>query len=112
MQDYVELVGRIVPVQRLSGYVGDECVEFVCEGTKVRICKTEKSTILRWMDEFLDPIYDAEIVEAGTLYPVYTRKAFPPGTVPESCWVYGRSYNVLTNEAEDSDIMTNAEENK
>lgn len=107
MQEYVSLLGKVVEVRQLSGYVGEDSADFSCTGTKVRICTTDRSDILRWMDdEWLDPVYNVEIVERGGMSFAGPGEPVVPEKIPRSCWIYGTSRSAKTGALQASDMVT------
>ena len=84
MEEYLSHLGKLVRVNSCMGYILKDSVDHDCpdEPAIVRVCETGEDSILRWMDdECLDPIWDAEIVQYGSL----------PRNM-RSCWIYGTTY--------------------
>jgi len=95
--DYAKALGTIIEVGELYGYVGDDSAEWWFDPPiRVLVTKTDDDTVTRTCDEFVDPIYEVELIEP-LLKPEHrrdgageTRKALPPDA--RSFWVYGKSY--------------------
>jgi hypothetical protein len=84
LADYQEVKGKLVQISQIYGYLDDEDWEGPVDSTViVRVTDTPENEIRRWRDDWLDPIYDVEIVTSGTL---------PDGL--RSCWIHGKSYNL------------------
>lgn len=65
LADYAALYLTIVETKTINGYRGQESVELHLETpAKFRILETPHSDILHWNDDYLDPMYNAELVEA------------------------------------------------
>lgn len=92
--DYTRLLGKVVPVFHISGYIGEDSTDLSCSGVVVRILPSPLEQVAgRWMDEWLDPIYEVELVERGNL---------PEGF--RSPWIYGTSRS-LTGLTDGSDLI-------
>jgi len=99
--DYARVLGTIIEVGELYGYVGDDsCEWFFDPPIRVLVTKTADDTVTRMCDEFIDPIYDVELIE-HLLKPEHRRDLDLSGFADEfdilptdarSFWVYGKSY--------------------
>jgi hypothetical protein len=97
--DYAKALGTIIEVGELYGYVGDDSAEwFFSPPIRVLVTKTDDDTVTRVCDEFVDPIYEVELIE-HLLKPEHrrdgssttgTRGALPANA--RSFWAYGKSY--------------------
>lgn len=96
---YRSLVGKLVEVKAVLGFVGYDSDDFRCRGTIVQIQETRDDDVVRWMDDnVIDPYYEVEVVSWGSL------GALPPERRPRSCWIYGDSC-YLDGRADTSDIV-------
>lgn len=88
LERYRSLVGKVVEIEWVQGYIGDDSGDFKCDPpAKVKIVETDKDSILHWNDEWLDPYYDVELVEPH-----------PKLAEARSLWIYGESYNLISGE--------------
>jgi hypothetical protein len=84
MEEYERLLGKTVRVNQLLGYTNRDFSEEKSGDFVVRIDATPRSDVLRWVDDWLDPVYNVTVLEANGL----------PGRSPlRSCWIYGKSYH-------------------
>lgn len=61
---YQELLGKVVEVRWVQGYIDDHSDDFECNPpAKVKIVETTRTDILHWNGNYLDPMYDIELVE-------------------------------------------------
>lgn len=85
MEDYEKVRGKKVRVNHLLGYTNRDFSEEIYGDFLVRVDETPRQDVLRWMADWLDPIYNVTVLEANGL-PL-------EGTGPlRSCWIDGRSY--------------------
>jgi len=81
LNEYEAHLGKIIVTTALEGYVGDNSVNIdIPEGVRVRVTRTEKCDIVRWIDDWLDPAWNVEPVEAH-----------PKLESVRSLWIYGTS---------------------
>lgn len=84
-RDYRAVLGQCLYVNELIGYVGDDSKDFdFISPVLVKVIETSEDDIVRWMDDWLDPIWNIEIVSA-------------PQELPKnlgSTWIHGKSYNL------------------
>ena len=99
MADYEAVVGNEIEVCKISGYdENDNSHDIVLTPpAKVRVLKTDRSSIVRWCDEWMDPCWDVEAVDAH-----------PQLEPMRSLWVYGISYHP-DGGTERSDLAQNGE---
>jgi hypothetical protein len=102
-EEYRRLVHRTVKVKRICGYVENDSYDFDCAGTIVKICTTGDNEVTRRMgDDWVDPVYEVEIVEPGIMHEIYGQ--VPDGVEPRSCWIGGSALN-LDGTVEPSDVI-------
>lgn len=99
--DYARVLGTIIEVGELYGYAGEDSAEwFFNPPIRVLVTKTSDDTVTRVCDEFVDPIYEVEVIE-HLLKPEHRRDIDLSGfaddinSLPKdarSFWVYGKSY--------------------
>src|SRR5262245_13193775 len=64
LDDYEQVLGRVIWVSELSGYRNDDSLElYVKPPAKVKVVSTMKDSILHWNDGWLDPYWELELVE-------------------------------------------------
>ena len=87
LQDHARHVGKVVMVRELTAYPGtsDDSQDFVFDPPlAVRVLPSSSKEVIHWVDEWLDPYWDVEIVD--TAHP-----NLPDGL--EHPWMFGISYN-------------------
>lgn len=100
--DYAKALGTIIEVGELYGYVGDDSEEwFFTPPIRVLVTETSDDSVTRVCDEFVDPIYEVELIEP-LLKPEHRRDLNLSGFAEDdiyllprdagSFWVYGKSY--------------------
>lgn len=91
-EEYRMHQGKILLVRRLDGYTekDDSTTLTFDPPIRVRVLTTRDEDILRWMDGWLDPVWDVEPLD-----PVSIR----------SCWIYGTSYHPDGGVEPTSDIV-------
>ena len=80
LAEHTALVGRVIRVREISGYVDEDSQDFVLDPpVRLRVLPTRRADILHWNDEHLDPYWDVEILEPR------------PATLREvrSAWFFG-----------------------
>lgn len=95
--EYDALVGKDVRVTAISGYRDDDnCHDLTLDPPAlVRINQTSDDDIKRWIDEWLDPVYNVTVVEPHPQIAADMR----------SCWIHGTSYNRKTGKTQPGDIV-------
>ena len=74
LKHYSEHVGKFLLVDYVLGYVNDDTVDVACDPpVVVQVQQTGEHSVLHWNDEWLDPYWDAVVVQgdAGGLTSVY-----------------------------------------
>jgi len=91
LADFAAVKGKLVRISWIYGYMGDDGWEGPADGglfgVIVRVLDTPENELRRWRDDWLDPIYDVEVIV--------------PGDLPEdlrSCWIHGKSCNLNGDE--------------
>ena len=91
LADFAAVKGKLVRIDWLYGYIDDNGWEGPADGGPygviVRVLDTPENELRRWCCEWLDPIYDVEVIVPGDL---------PEGL--RSCWIHGKSYNLKGEE--------------
>jgi hypothetical protein len=95
MADYQSVVGTEIEVCKISGYddVDNSHDILLTPPAKVLVLKTDRSSITRWCDEWMDPCWDVELVVPH-----------PQLEAMRSLWVYGPSYHP-DGSVEQSDLV-------
>lgn len=84
LKDYERHLWRVVVVKAILGHRDNESVDISLERPAlVRVLPTDRESVIRWMDEWLDPVWDVELVESH-----------PELAGLESPWVYATSYSI------------------
>lgn len=83
LADYQKAIGTALTVRMLTGYKGDDSYDFDSGEYLVRVTDTPEDDLNHWVDEYLDPYWNVEIV----------------GNHPElegyrSFWTFGPSYQI------------------
>lgn len=82
--DYEEVLGKTIFVTFVTGYVGNDTVDFsLKKPAKVKVVKTSRESILHWNGEWLDPYWELELVEPH-----------PELKEGRSFWMFGDSYSL------------------
>jgi len=62
IKDFSEFYGKIVEARIVSGYIGSDSVDIVCEPpAKLKIISTPKNDLIHWNGDWLDPYWNVEI---------------------------------------------------
>lgn len=80
LEDYRKLVGKALYVEHVIGYTNRDFSEDVFGNFIVQIEETDERDILRWVDDWLDPVYNVIVL-------------YPKDVCVRLCWIMGRSYN-------------------
>jgi hypothetical protein len=80
-RDHERAIGKKFVVDEVDGYINDDST--TCGPAVVRVRKTAPSDICRVMDDFVDPVWDVEVVTGDDT----CRRL-------RSAWVYGPTYNL------------------
>lgn len=80
-RDHERAIGKKFVVDEVDGYVNDDMT--TCGPAVVRVRKTSTSDICRVMDDFVDPVWDVDVVTGSEV----CKKL-------RSTWVYGPTYNL------------------
>jgi hypothetical protein len=86
IQDHKVLIGSMVEVEWMHSYDGNDYHTSEKKPFVVKVLNATPGDILDYCDEFLDPRYDAEVIEG--------RGIVDPGT---SVWIFGRAYQTKPN---------------
>ena len=85
-EDYAEVLGKPILVSELTGYVGDNNVDFNLDPpAKVRVVSTSADSIRHWNDDWLDPYWELELLEP---HPQLARFS------ARSLYMFGDSYSL------------------
>ena len=80
LTEYNEQLGKLLEVNYICGYTGNDSGDWMCDPPIiVRLDATDRSSILHWNDEWLDPYWDVTLI-SGTL----------PVEGIRSLWIDGR----------------------
>lgn len=83
LAEYEQHLGRVIAVSSVCGYIGTDSVDIHLDTPAlVRVVKTDPQSVVRWMDDWLDPQWDVELVEPH-----------PALKGVDSLWVYATSYH-------------------
>lgn len=96
MKDYEHFLGKVVSVNAISGYVGNDSADFVLEPpAKVKVLQTSEQCVKRWVDDWCDPVYEVELTEPH-----------PQLVDVRSMWIHGPSRHLNGKQTESSDIVS------
>lgn len=101
--DYAASLGKVFLVDELTGYSDDD--EFnprhygyfdlkLDTPARVRLVHTDEDSLKHWVDEWLDPYWNFELIEPHPQLPAKIR----------TMWGYGPSYNALTGERTEAPV--------
>lgn len=94
-EDYRHYLGKIVLVNAISGFVGNDSVDIrLAPPAKVLIEATRLESVLRWNDDWLDPYYEVRLIEEH-----------PMLVGVRSLWIHGPCYHLNGKQTEASDIV-------
>ena len=84
MLEHASMVGRILRVQWVTGYVGERAADFTgVKPMRVRVLPMRRENLLHWNWDFLDPYWDVELVGKHPGVPSEAR----------NFWIHGPSYH-------------------
>lgn len=79
-------LGQLVEVNWLFGYVGDDSVEWHSDPPfVVRVEATDRESLTRVCDQFIDPYWNVSVVED---------RGIPAVATASSHWIHGPSYEM------------------
>lgn len=91
VEDYEQVVGKTIWVAEFSAYVNDVSVDFNLEQPlKVKVQKTPRMDLFHWVDEWLDPYWEIEILEI----PEAMYELHPKLREARAPWMFGDSYSL------------------
>ncbi|MFP3637829.1 hypothetical protein [Paraburkholderia sp. SIMBA_054] len=84
LADYNAVTGKVIEVEKISGYDEHDNSHdlLLAPAAKVRVLTTDRASIVRWCDDWMDPCWDVELAEPH-----------PQVKNLRSLWVYGPSYH-------------------
>lgn len=82
--DYASHLGKEVYVKAISGWLGHaKTLDIVLDPPAlVKVGETDDGDVARWMDDWLDPVFDVTLVQPH-----------PQLKDMEAFWIYGTSYH-------------------
>lgn len=95
IEDYLRVRGKVIWPKDVDGYLGEHSADQVTLDTggavPFVVLDTPADCIVRWMDEFCDPVYDVEPLERQE-FDRYCRPKL--GDTLRGLWTYGHSYEL------------------
>lgn len=84
LRDFKEIEGREILVSHLTGYKGDDSIDFdLATPARVRVTATPESDLFHQIDDWVDPYWNLVLVEPH-----------PELADVRSLWMFGHSYSV------------------
>lgn len=87
LADYRAALGTIITVKMITGYNdSDDSIDIDGIDARVRVVETPEDDLYHWVDEYLDPYWNVELVE-----PIAEVAGL------RSLWTFGPSYRLTPN---------------
>lgn len=61
--EHTDHIGRVILVSEIEGYCGNDSVSVDLDPpAMVKVCRTNTNDVIRWIDNWLDPVWDVTLV--------------------------------------------------